>query len=76
MASDRLTGTREVRVWIVFAETRRFFHREAGWDIARQGIVCGRLVGDEIEALAPPSQLGNDLGSVAKDPDRQSSAFT
>src|SRR6478672_3647400 len=76
MASDRLAGTREVRIRVVFAQIRSLFDREATWDVARQGIVCGSLVRDEIEVLRPPSELGNDLGRIAEEPDRQGPTLT
>src|SRR6478735_1394939 len=76
MASDRLAGTREVRIRVAFAQIRSLFDREATRDVARQGIVCGSLVRYEIEVLGTPSELGNDLGRVAEEPDRQGAALT
>ena len=52
-------------------ERGRVRDAEPLWHVAGQRIVCGRLVGDEVEVLAAPRKLGHDVRRVAEEPHRQ-----
>ena len=71
MADDRVPGTAEVLVRIVRAKASCRLDRQPGRDIARQRVMGGRLIGDEIEVLATASELRYDLGRVPLEADRQ-----
>ncbi len=57
------------------AQRRGLLDREPGRHVAGQRIVRRRLVGDEVEVLAAPGELRNDLGGVAEQADRERSAL-
>ena len=70
MADDRLPGAPEVFVRIVDTKFGGCLDREPSGDVARQRVMGSGLIGDEIEALAPASKLGDDLGRVPLQTDR------
>ena len=68
MADNRLPSTAEVLVRIAGSKLSGRLDGQPGRDVARQRIMRGGLVGDEVEVLASADELGDDLGRVPSRP--------
>ena len=65
----------DVVVGIGAAQRLRLLHRQPGGHVAVQRIVGAGLVGDDVDLDAAAHQLGQDLGGVAGQADRQRPAL-
>src|SRR5439155_9761348 len=69
VAGHRAIRALDVVVWIALAQRLRVLHREAGRDVATQGIVRARLVGDDVRREPATEQLWEHLRRVAEEAD-------
>ena len=69
MLRDRRARPPQVLVRIGHAQRSRLGERHPVRHVPGQRIVRRGLVGDEIEVLPTPRELGNDVGRVAEQPD-------
>ena len=76
MRGDRDARAPEVLVRIGHPQLVRLVERHPVRHISRQRVVRGGLVGDEIEVLPAPCELGDDVGGVAEQPDRERATST
>jgi hypothetical protein len=63
-------GALDVPLRVLGAELSGFVEGEPERDVAVQGVVCARLLGDEVGDDAALHELGVDLGRVAQERDR------
>src|SRR6266480_20159 len=75
MADNRLPSAAEVLVRIVGSKLSGCLNGQPSREVARQRIMRGGLVGDEIEVLASAGELRDDLGRVPLQADRQGPAL-
>ncbi len=72
---DRLARQAQVRLGIAHAQRLGLLDRHLGGHVARERIVRGRLVGDEVEVLAARSELREDAGRVREQARRTAPAL-
>ncbi len=71
MRERALADPSEILVRIGLAQHVGLFEGQAGGDVAVQRIVRGGLVGDHVDLDATADELGQDLGGVAGEADRE-----
>ncbi len=74
LGAHRLDGAADVDVGLGRPEGEGVGQGDLGRDVAAEGIVGRRLVGDDVEAFAAAGELRLDLGGVADEGDRQGTA--
>ena len=75
MDGDGLARQPQVLIGIALPEARRFLERKLARDVPDQGVVCGRLIRDEVELLPATGELGVDQRGVAEQGNRQRAPF-
>ena len=71
----RLADARQVVVRVRGAQRVGLLEREAGGDVAVERVVRARLVGHDVDVDAARDELGQHLGRVAEQPDRERAAL-
>ena len=75
MLGNRLPRSAQVLVGVARAQLGGLVDGEPGRDVAVERVVRCGLVGDEVEALTSTSELGDDLGRIAEEADRERAFF-
>ena len=75
MAKNSLAHARQIVVWVALAQRVGLLDGQARRDVAVERVVGGGLVGDDVYGDVAAHKLGQHLGRVAKQPDRQRAPF-